>query len=129
MILLNILQDKADHFNFRDFEEGLRKLNFSKSLGRSGQEALFNMIDANKNGKVRFSEFAMFVSGSRYTDARDKLRMLITRAARDWDGGRGEEGVPKDRHKGRWLHNCSRFHVRQCVKLGMDRSPSVRHRI
>jgi Ca2+-binding EF-hand superfamily protein len=75
-------------FDLRDFEEGLRKLDFSKKLGRSGQEALFNMIDANKNGKVRFSEFAMFVSGSRYTDAEDKLRALITRAARDWDGGR-----------------------------------------
>ena len=46
------------------------------------------MIDIRRKGKVHFSDFAVFVHGSRYTDAEDKLRMLITRAARDWDGGR-----------------------------------------
>ena len=79
---------RGNSFDLQDFEEGLRKLNFSKKLGQRGIADLFDMIDASKNGKVRYSEFAMFVSGSRYTDAEDKLRMLITRAARDWDGGR-----------------------------------------
>eukprot|EP00946_MAST-07B_sp_MAST-7B-sp1_P000763 g763.t1 len=77
---------RRSKFDIRDFEEGMRKLEFR--LGRSECEDIFNMIDIRRKGKVHFSDFAVFVHGSRYTDAEDKLRMLITRAARDWDGGR-----------------------------------------
>jgi Ca2+-binding EF-hand superfamily protein len=77
---------RRSSFALRDFEEGLRKLEFK--LKRQETEELFLLLDVTKNGEVRFSEFSMFVTGTRYTDAEDKLRHAITRMARDWDGGR-----------------------------------------
>lgn len=73
-------------FDISDFKVGLSKL--SLDLNRRAVEDLFQMIDINRNGKIRFSEFSMFVTGSRYTDAEDKLRALITRMADKWDDGR-----------------------------------------
>jgi Ca2+-binding EF-hand superfamily protein len=76
-------------FDLRDFKDGVSKLNLNLNNRRVVEE-LFQLMDQHHNGKVRFSEFAMFVTGSRYTDAEDKLRSLITRMAKEWDGsGRG----------------------------------------
>ena len=72
-------------FDNRDFKDGLLKL--SLDFSRSVIEELFQLMDHNQNGKIRFSEFAMFVTGSRYTDAEDKLIAIITRSASSWDGG------------------------------------------
>ena len=81
------LRDPFRHFaqrrsklDIRDFEEGMKKLEFR--LSNRECEDVFNLIDLRRTGKIRFSDFAMFVSGSRYTDAEDKLRMLITRCTR-----------------------------------------------
>merc|ERR1712100_865293 len=73
-------------FSRRAFGKGLRKLEMDLDL--RVEDDLFDLIDANKNGSVKFSEFSMFVHGSRYTDAEDKLRWLISKSASSWDGGK-----------------------------------------
>ena len=57
--------DKKDrgYFDMRAFSKGLKLLNID--LNSSDEEKLFEMIDGNNDGRVRYNEFAVFVNGTR----------------------------------------------------------------
>ena len=70
----------------RDFEEGLRKLEFK--LRNNEVNDLFHILDRSNTGEITFSNFSIFVNGTRYNDSENKLNYLITKMASSWDGGR-----------------------------------------
>ena len=68
-------------FDQNDLADGLEKLAFNITPRET--RTLFKMMDHNGDGKVTFSEFCIFVRGSRYYEVEDRLRLEITRNARD----------------------------------------------
>ena len=88
------LKDPFEHFDKRDrgyfdikaFGKGLKLLNID--LNSSDEEKLFEMIDYNNDGRVRYNEFAVFINGSRYQNASSRLRAKIGQIARKWNGGK-----------------------------------------
>ena len=80
--------DKKDrgYFDMRAFSKGLKLLNID--LNSSDEEKLFEMIDGNNDGRVRYNEFAVFVNGTRYNNVASRLRTKIGQIARKWNGGK-----------------------------------------
>ena len=70
----------------RAFSKGLKLLNID--LNSSDEEKLFEMIDGNNDGRVRYNEFAVFVNGTRYNNVASRLRTKIGQIARKWNGGK-----------------------------------------
>ena len=77
---------RRSSFKLRDFEEGLRKLEFK--LRNNEVNDLFHILDRSNTGEITFSNFSIFVNGTRYNDSENKLNYLITKMASSWDGGR-----------------------------------------
>eukprot|EP00943_MAST-04B_sp_MAST-4B-sp1_P004860 g4860.t1 len=80
--------DKRDrgYFDIRAFGKGLKLLNID--LNSSDEEKLFEMIDSNNDGRVRYNEFAVFINGTRYKNVASRLRAKIGQIARKWNGGK-----------------------------------------
>ena len=84
---MNILIERdRGYFDIKAFGKGLKLLNID--LNSSDEEKLFEMIDYNNDGRVRYNEFAMFINGSRYKNASSRLRAKIGQIARKWNGGK-----------------------------------------
>ena len=77
---------RKGYFGMREFSKGIRSLGIKLSSG--DEEKLFDLIDFNTDGKVKFNEFAVFADGAKFADATSRLRAKIATIAKKWNGGR-----------------------------------------
>eukprot|EP00947_MAST-08B_sp_MAST-8B-sp1_P005014 g5014.t1 len=109
-------------FGLGELESGLRELMDDVRLSRTDLEDIFDHMDLNRDGKVRYNEFVVFVEDEFFGEVEDHVRVEVMRQAERWDGSMDLEKVfDKWDRDGSGRVSKSEF-GRGCEKLGLDLS-------
>ena len=81
----NFFAAKRRSFGIGELSSGLRDLLDTK-VARADVEDIFEHMDLNRDGKVRYNEFLIFVEDEFFGEVEQRVRSMIMRQAQRWDG-------------------------------------------